>query len=77
MYVASKYPQFRDIKVKHFDGYNPENILADVLSFIGDNPSCRWIDSHVNYFFNPTIAMPQCSRPEKHVWVEVTLIYTE
>ena len=76
MYTKNMYPQFSDIRVAHFDGLNPVTVLEDVLKFIDDHPTFRWIDSHVDYFQPPCVRTPVCKSPEESMWVEVTLIYT-
>ena len=75
-YTKQMYPQFSDIRLKHFDGLNPEKILAQVFEFIDANPTYRWIDSQVDYFY-PRLAHACTDDPETEMWVEVTLIYTE
>jgi hypothetical protein len=78
-YLSLMYPQFADIKVAHFDGFNPDEILQRVLEFLNDpaHANYRYIDSHVDYFHPKHIPMPDTDDPEGCFWVEVTIIYTE
>lgn len=70
--------KFKDLKIVHFDGYGPINILSQVLEFINDpvHADYTYINSHVDYF-HPTIKKCLSDDPEDDLWVEVSILYTE
>jgi hypothetical protein len=77
-YIKTNYPEFKDIRVETWDGFNPGVVLQQVLDFLQDpaHATYRLIDTHVDYF-HTRVPPVSSDEPEGDIWVEVSIIYTE
>ena len=77
-FKKKNYPEFRDIKIAHFDGYNQVKCFESMLQFLTDPVHAKYRLLHhcVNYV-KPPVVRPDSDDPKKNVWVELTIMYAE
>jgi len=70
--------KFKDIRVRHFHGYNIDNVVNGIREFILDPSHVYYelYDMNITYIprQDPTHSF---TTPNKDIWVEVTLFYKE
>lgn len=78
-YIKTNYPEFQDIRVAHFDGFDPKVVLEKVLTFLTDpaHATYRLINTHVDYLMPKEKHTALTTDPEASHWVDVSILYTE
>ena len=80
-YTSTFYPEFQDIKVAHFHGWDPHSVFLELGMWMGmeAHKNYRYIGHSIHYL-DPVDGI-NCTKtvtePDQDFYVEAVIIYTE
>ena len=81
-YIKAQYPQFKDIKVWHTDGFDVHKLVGEMAAWMRDpaHAKYRYINSEIHFMDACSVAglgRIHTDQPADNYWVEIIIIYTE